>query len=278
MNYELLDKAAEHIRRAWPNAAPTCGLILGSGWSEVAEAFAIKDTIGYEAIPGLGKPGVVGHSGRLAWAESAGLETFIFQGRRHFYEGEGWTPVALPVYVLKKFGVSRVMLTNAAGLIKKGLKPGDLMIIDDHLNNFGGNPLIGPHHPIWGPRFPDLSAAYDPALRRMLDRAARKLRIKVGHGVYLASSGPLYETPAEIRRYKAVGADAVGMSTVPETILAHAAGMRVVAISCLSNYAAGISKTGLTHEEVTETTRRVMPKMRKLLLAFWKEMAREKAK
>lgn len=274
MDYRILENAAKRIRSTWPKARPSCGLILGSGWSDVVAAFEVKGTMGYSDIPGLGKPGVVGHAGRLAWASSGGVETLIFQGRRHYYEGEGWTPVAVPVFVLKKFGVTIVVLTNAAGIMKKGMRPGDLMIIDDHINNLPDNPLIGPHNANWGPRFPDQSHVYDLKLRKLLDKAARSVGEKVHHGVYLASSGPTYETPAEIRRYMAIGADAVGMSTVPEALLASAAGLRVAGLSCATNYAAGISPHALTHEEVTEATRHAMPRMKKLLLAFWKELAK----
>lgn len=273
MDYDTLTKAAQKVRDTWPSARPKCGLILGSGWSDVVDAFDVKGTLGYDEIPGLGKPGVVGHAGRLAWAESSGVETLIFQGRRHFYEGEGWTPVALPVYVFKTLGVSIVVLTNAAGVMKKGLKPGDLMVIDDHINNIHDNPLIGPHNKVWGPRFPDQTHVYDPDLRDCLDRAAQAIDQPLHHGVYLASSGPTYETPAEIRRYEYVGADAVGMSTVPEALLASAAGMRVAGLSCATNYAAGIGPSTLTHKEVTDTTSEAMPRMKKLLLSFWKELS-----
>lgn len=273
MEMHSLQQAVDKLKGLWPDAKPVAGLILGSGWSDVVDSFEVKDSIGYEDIPGLGKPGVVGHSGKLVWAEASGVETFIFQGRRHFYEGEGWTPCALPVYVLKKFGVTAVTLTNAAGVIKEGLKPGDQMIIDDHINNFGTNPLIGEAHEVWGPRFPDQSEVYTKTLRDALDRAAANIDLTIYHGVYLASSGPPYETPAEIRRYKNAGADAVGMSTVPEALLASASGMQVAGISCCTNFAAGISPHPLTHEEVTEATDEAMPRMKKLLAAYWKELS-----
>jgi purine-nucleoside phosphorylase len=274
MDYDLMEQAVEKIRTTWPDAKPSCGLILGSGWSDVVESFEVKGSLGYEDIPGLGKTGVVGHAGKLAWGTCAGLETLIFQGRRHFYEGEGWTPPSIPVFALKQLGVKTVVLTNAAGVIKEGLKPGDLMVIDDHINNIPSNPLMGPSHEAWGPRFPDQSEVYTASLREKLDQAAAAIELKIHHGVYLASSGPPYETPAEIRRYKTVGADAVGMSTVPEALLASAAGLNVAGISCCTNFAAGISPHALSHEEVTGATREAMPRMKKLLAAFWEEMAR----
>jgi purine-nucleoside phosphorylase len=274
MNYDTLNAAFEHVRAAWPDARPRCGLILGSGWSDVAGAFELKGSMAYEAIPGFGKPGVAGHSGKLSWGAASGLETFIFQGRRHWYEGEGWTPVAIPPYLLKKFGAATVVVTNAAGGINPDFKCGDLMVIDDHINNLASNPLMGPHDDTWGPRFPDQSAVYDPALRALLDAAAGASGVTVHHGVYIASSGPTYETPAEIRAFTSWGADAAGMSTVPEAILAGAAGMRVAGISCITNLAAGISPTPLSHEEVTEATRKAMPRMKALIQSFWEGMSR----
>lgn len=272
IDHPALDEAVAFIKKQWPAAKPACGLICGSGWSDVVSVFRERGALPFDKIPGLGTPGVVGHAGRLVWGEYEGLETLVFQGRRHFYEGKGWTPVALPVYVLRKLGARIVVLTNAAGGIRSDLKPGDLMLLDDHINNLG-SPLIGPHNQTWGPRFPDQTAVYDPALRDLARRAAKAAGVEVKSGVYLASSGPAYETPAEIRVYRTIGADAVGMSTVPEAQLANAAGMRVLAISCITNYAAGISPTALTHEEVTATTQSVMPKMTKLFASLWKELS-----
>lgn len=275
MNIQTLEEASQTIRTRLNHPSPKAGLILGSGWGDVLSSFRIIDAIPYEEIPGLGKTGVVGHSGRLVLAEAEGLTTFIFQGRRHYYEGEGWTPVALPVYVMKHFGVPWVLLTNAAGGVRSDLKPGSLMIIADHINNMGANPLIGPHHSCWGPRFPDLSNAYDLPMRAALKRSATSSGLGVGEGVYFASSGPFYETPAEIKAYRSLGADAVGMSTVPEALLANAAGLRVAGLSCITNSAAGISTHPLSHEEVTETSRQTMPKMKSMIANFWKEMARQ---
>jgi len=275
MNRDLLDEAVKAVRSRWPDAAPAAGMILGSGWSEVVEAFDIRDTIAYEEIPGLGAPGVAGHSGRLAWIEANGRQGFLFQGRRHWYEGEGWTPIAVPLFILKAFGASGVLLTNAAGGIRDGLHPGDLVILNDHINHMSENPLIGAHDSTWGPRFPDQSSVYDASLRQVAARAGAGIGEVLQEGVYLAASGPTYETPAEITAYRTLGADLVGMSTVPEAILANAAGMRVLAISCVTNYAAGISKTKLSHEEVTETTRTTMPRMKALLAACWDEWSNE---
>ena len=272
---DVLKQALQFIRSRWKDAAPKAGMILGSGWGDVVGSFKVKDAIPYEEIPGLGKTGVVGHSGRLVWGEASGIETFMFQGRRHYYEGVGWTAVALPIYLLKHFGAQAVLLTNAAGGIRKDLLPGTLMVIDDHINWMCDNPLLGPHNPDWGPRFPDMTNVYEPALRAAIDRAGQAIGEKLAHGVYLAGSGPAYETPAEIRAYTALGADAVGMSTVPEAILAKAIGLRVVGVSCITNSAAGISAQPLSHEEVTDTTTKTMARMKALLLAIWKELPRE---
>jgi purine-nucleoside phosphorylase len=270
-----LDQALSYIRTRWPHARPAMGLILGSGWSEVVESFTIKDAIPYEEIPGLGKTGVVGHAGRLVLAESSGIETLIFQGRRHFYEGVGWTPIALPVFLIKSLGAKAVMVTNAAGGVRADLKPGSLMIIDDHINFLGANPLIGGHDPVWGPRFPDQSEVYNTKLRKLLAQAGAAAGETLPHGVYLADSGPTYESPAEIRAFRTLGADAVGMSTVPEALLANAAGLKVVGLSCITNLAAGISKQALSHEEVTESTKNAMARMKAVVLGFWKEVSRE---
>lgn len=272
---KTLDQAFAFVRSMWPNARPEMGLILGSGWSEVVDSFNVADAIPYEKIPGLGKTGVVGHAGRLVLAETSGIETLIFQGRRHFYEGIGWTPIALPLFLLKSFGVKAVLLTNAAGGVRADLTPGKLMIIEDHINFLGANPLVGPHDPIWGPRFPDQSEVYDVKLRRLLGLAGKAAGEELPRGVYLADSGPTYESPAEIRAFKTLGADAVGMSTVPEAILAKAAGLRVAGLSCITNSAAGISAHPLSHEEVTEATKNAMQRMKQILLNFWKEVARE---
>ena len=268
-------KAYAFVKKQWPDAQPSCGLILGSGWSEVVEAFEVEATLSYRDIPGLGSPGVAGHAGQLAWARSAGVETFIFQGRRHLYEGVGWTPIAIPVYILKQAGAGIAVLTNAAGGVKKHLQPGELMILTDHINNLTSHPLIGPHDETWGPRFPDQSQVYDPRLITRIENAASSVNEGIHHGVYIALSGPTYETPAEVKAYESWGADAIGMSTVPEAILASAAGMRVCALSCITNLAVGISPTPLSHQEVIEATTAAMPRMKNVLLALWSELSHE---
>jgi len=269
INQLTLDSAAEAVRNAWPELHIDGGLILGSGWAE-----AVRDLPGeempYSAIPGLGTTGVAGHAGRLRAVAAGGMRILVFQGRRHWYEGEGWTPVILPVYILHALGARSVLLTNAAGGIRDDLKPGTLMAIEDHINMLGANPLMGPHNPRLGTRFPDQSHVYHPALREKLRRAGAE-----ASGVYVAAGGPTFETPAEINQYRIMGADAVGMSTVPEAIVANALGLRVAGLSCICNWAAGISPTPLTHEEVNRTAADAMPRMRKVLHLFLEELARE---
>ncbi len=240
-------------------------LILGSGWSDVADAFDTLQERSYSDIPVMGGTGVAGHKGRLVLAKAGSGNILIFQGRRHWYEGMGWTPIAFPVYAAIQAGAERVLLTNAAGGVNPQFVPGDLMVITDHINAIGASPLVGNHAAIWGPRFPDLSNTYCPALRTTIHQSARKLETAIHEGVYLAAAGPTYETPAEIRMYRRFGADAIGMSTVPEAILAHAAGLSVAAISCITNHAAGVTDAPLDHAEVLEITQRVMPTMTELL-------------
>ncbi len=262
-----LDSAVEALQKVWPDAKPRCGIILGSGWGEAVADFSGSE-IPYKKIPGFGNPGVMGHAGKLLFTEVDGMEVFIFQGRRHWYEGEGWTPVILPVYLLKALGADTLLLTNAAGGIRDDLGPGSLMAISDHINMLGSNPLIGPHNPNLGTRFPDQSEVYSKPLRKKLLRAGADTE-----GVYIATSGPTFETPAEINQYRSMGADAVGMSTVPEAIVANALGLRVAGLSCVCNWAAGIGDTELTHEDVNEVAATTMPRMKSTITKFMEELA-----
>jgi purine-nucleoside phosphorylase len=273
LDLEALNQAQQRVVASWPEARPVAALVCGSGWNDLEAIFSIRETITYDQIPGLGATGVEGHAGQLSWAELGGVETFLFQGRRHFYEGIGWTPIAIPIHLAKSCGASSVLLTNAAGGITDSFSAGDLMIIRDHLNFMPGNPLIGPHNESWGPRFPDQSNLYHPTLRTSLREAAETIGHPVQEGVYVALPGPTFETPAEIQAFRTLGADAVGMSTVPEAILANAAGMRVAALSCISNLAAGVSPDPLSHEEVAKTAAEAMPRMRAMIEAFWPKLA-----
>jgi inosine/guanosine/xanthosine phosphorylase family protein len=260
INQVLLDEAVSAVKKAWPQAKPRLGIILGSGWGEAVEDFTVKAALPYEKVPNLGKTGAPGHAGQLLLAEYRGMEMFVFQGRRHLYEGEGWTPVVLPIWLLKQFGAQTVLLTNASGGIRDDLRPGTLMAIEDHINLLGGSPLTGTHNPAFGVRFPDQTEVYNHDLRQALISAGAD-----ASGVYLATPGPTFETPAEIRAFRALGADAVGMSTVPEAIFASALGLKVAGLSCVCNWAAGLGDEKLSVEDVIRTAGETMPRMRTVL-------------
>ena len=278
MNSELLNQAFQAVQKIFPNARPAGGLILGTGWSAATESFTIRQALAYRDIPGLGNPTVTGHAGQLLWGSLAGRETFIFQGRRHGYEGAGLEPIAIPVYLLKKFGADAVVLTNSAGSLRPDWKPGTLMIIDDHINAMNANPLIGPHDPVWGERFPDQSQIYNSELKAMMEHAAARLGLPLAHGVYLGVSGPAYETPAEVKAFRSWGADAVGSSTVPEAILANAAGLRVAGLSCITNMGTGIGTTALTHNDIHAMAVNKSADMKALIEEFWKEWTGNKTR
>jgi purine-nucleoside phosphorylase len=260
-----LQKAADWLAERLEGARPHKAVICGSGWGEVTRDVEILKRFEYQDIPGLGQTGVVGHTGELVLAACSSSSCLLFKGRRHFYEGVGWTPIAIPVYLALQSGGKEILLTNSAGAVHPDFGVGDLMCITDHLNLMGDNPLVGEHQPGWGPRFPDLSHLYQ---RDSLEQAAKDANITLREGVYAATRGPVYETPAEVQAWKRLGADAVGMSTVPEAILAHAAGLKVSGVSCMTNFAAGISPHPLSHEEVTASTRDAMPRMRALVNAW----------
>jgi purine-nucleoside phosphorylase len=211
--------------------------------------------------------GVVGHAGELVLGAVGGTPVAVLSGRIHYYEGRTMAEVVFPVRVLARLGVGAVVLTNAAGGVRLSFKPGDLMVLTDHINGLAANPLIGGNEETLGPRFPDMSAVYDARLRSVIAAEARRLKIPLRQGVYVGLQGPSYETPAEIRMWRKLGADAVGMSTVPEAIALRHAGVRVAGISTITNMAAGILKQTLNHAEVMETTRRVGARFVQLLQA-----------
>jgi xanthosine phosphorylase len=251
----------EHLR-------PRAGIVLGSGLGAVADAVADPVAIGYEDLPGFPRPGVQGHAGRAVLGQLSGVPVCVLMGRAHFYEGGDPTPRITPVRALRAAGAEVLVLTNAAGSLRAELGPGRLMAISDHINLTGYNPLAGPNDESIGPRFPSLRDAYDPALRAELHAAASELGIALGEGVYLAVSGPSFETPAEIRAFRTLGADAVGMSTVHETILARHAGLRVAAVSAISNLAEGMSDVPLSHEQTLADAQRAAGDLARLLEAF----------
>ena len=226
-------------------------LILGSGLGALADEAKNRKEISYDKIPGFAKSKVPGHSGKLISGTIASRKVIIMSGRIHYYEGHPMEKLVLMIEVLAKMGVKKLIVTNAGGAVKKSFKVPSLMLINDHINMIGDNPLIG------GAHFIDLSDAYDTEYRKIVKAAAKKIKIKINEGVYLALSGPSYETKAEIRMVRTLGADAVGMSTVPEVLVAKKLGMRVIGISCLTNYACGVTGAPLSHKEVLESGKQI---------------------
>lgn len=237
--------------------SPKIGLILGSGLGVLGDEIEEAISISYSEIPHFPTSTVSGHKGQLITGQLEGKPVIAMQGRFHYYEGYSLQQVTFPVRVMKQLGIESLIVTNAAGGINEDFRAGDLMIISDHINNLGDNPLLGKNDETLGERFPDMSTAYDPDLIQHAAECAKTLNLPVQKGVYAANSGPTYETPAEVNMLRSWGADAVGMSTVPEVIVARHAGLKVLGISCISNMAAGILKQPLTHSEVIETTERV---------------------
>jgi len=253
---EQVEEAAAWIRGR-TDARPEIGLILGSGLGVLAEAMKGATAIPYREIPHFPVSTVAGHAGELVVGEAAGRPVVLMNGRFHLYEGYPAQAVAFPVRVMKALGVHTLVVTNAAGGINTTFQPGDLMLIEDHLNLTGQNPLVGPNDESIGPRFPDMSEAYSARLRELARAVAEQQGLRLVSGMYAGLLGPSYETPAEIRMLRALGADAVGMSTVTEVIAARHAGLEVAGISCISNMAAGILPQPLSHREVMETAERV---------------------
>lgn len=259
-----LEDTLDYIETYTDDFKPEIGIILGSGLGELADEYQ-EYAIPYKKIPGFSKSTVAGHKGQLVFAHIGKKKVVMMQGRTHFYEGHSMEEITYPVKVMKKLGVKTLLITNAAGAINKSFRPGDLMVITDHINNMGTNPLIGVNDDDLGTRFPDMTEIYNREYVKLIDLAAKKLGITVRHGVYIASTGPSYETPAEINAARIMGADAAGMSTVPEAIVANYCGMKVIGISCISNYASGISNKKLSHEEVIETAKNIEVKFKTLI-------------
>ena len=263
-----MENTLEFIKEKTKDFRPEIGIILGSGLGEFADEHCDYALL-YTEIPDFIKSTVQGHKGRLVFAEIDGKRVVMMQGRNHFYEGHSMSEITYPVKVMKKLGVRTLILTIAAGAVNENFKPSDLMLITDHINFMGTNPLIGPNDGTLGERFPDMSEIYKKDLIKIAESCAEKLGIKLQHGVYFASSGPSYETPAEIKMARIMGADAVGMSTVPEAIVANYCGMKVLGISCISNAAAGVKGgQSLSHEEVIETTNAAKAAFKALLKAI----------
>jgi len=261
-------ESIDFITSKWGQITPSVSIICGSGWGEIVQAFPSTRSLNYSDIPGIADTTVEGHAGKLVLTNFDGIQVLIFQGRRHLYEGVSWDLIRFPILLSYELNSKTVLLTNAAGGISSDFKVGDIMVLNDHINFMNENPLIGSvvHPDI--PRFPDQTKIYDPKLINNILKIGSNQEITIRKGVYLALSGPAFETPAEIQAFAKLGADAVGMSTVPEAMVANALGMRVVALSCISNLAAGISKHALSHKDVEEASKKALPHMKALVQGF----------
>lgn len=256
MELNKIKEAVEFIKSK-VNYSPEIGVILGSGLGDMAEEVENKIIIKYNDIPNFPVSTVQGHAGQFVIGDYKNKKVIMMQGRFHYYEGNPMQTIVMPVYVMKFLGVEKLIVTNAAGGSNTSFNPGDLMIITDHINFSGDNPLIGENYEEIGPRFPDMSEAYNKELIKTAFSCAEELSLKLRRGVYMMFSGPTYETPAEVKMARTLGADAVGMSTVPEVIAANHCGLKVLGISCITNMAAGILDQSLNHKEVIETSNKV---------------------
>lgn len=263
--YERASEAAATIRERSGHRQATVAVILGSGLGAFVESLAERVIIPYHEIPHFPHSTVIGHAGQLVFGVIDRVPVVVMQGRFHYYEGYDLDQVTFPVRVLGLLGVRRLIVTNAAGGINQQFRPGSFMLIRDHINLMGANPLRGPNDERFGPRFPDMTSAYSATLGEIARQAAREAGIPLEEGVYVAVSGPSYETPAEIRMLRTLGADAVGMSTVPEVIVARQMGLEVLGLSVIANLAAGVLDRPLDHEEVLEAAERVGPLLTDLL-------------
>lgn len=249
MNYYEVKEAAEYIQKQYGEKVQA-GIVLGSGLGALVDAIEDRKIISYQEIPYFPKSHLAGHAGNLVLGRIGSCTVAAMQGRFHYYQGFTMQQVVFPIFVMKMLGAEKVIVTNACGGINTAFRPGDLMLIEDYINMVGDNPLIGTNDERFGVQFPDMSEAYDHELMEEAEKAAGQLEISYQKGVYALFPGPCYETAAEIRAYRTLGADAIGMSTVPETIAANYLGMKVLGIACITNMATGIAKTRHSHEEV----------------------------
>jgi purine-nucleoside phosphorylase len=263
-HYDQVKEAADAIRSRVTDA-PTIGIVLGSGLGDFANTLSDAVTLPYDQLPHWPASAVIGHEGKLVAGTVLGRRVAALAGRCHLYEGHDVRTVTFSIRALGLLGIRTLILTNAAGGVNTGFSQGALMVIDDHLNLMGVNPLVGPNDDRFGPRFPDMTEVYSSRLRAIANAAGARINLQLPHGVYVALLGPSYETPAEIRYLRTIGADAVGMSTVPEALVARHMGIDVLGISCISNMAAGVLPQPLDHAEVLETTRRVRGQFMALL-------------
>ncbi|WP_027624658.1 purine-nucleoside phosphorylase [Clostridium lundense] len=271
MNLEQIKESVQYVKKKI-DIIPEIGIILGSGLGDLADKVEDRVNIKYEDIPNMPKSTVVGHAGQYVFGKLNGKNVVMMQGRIHYYEGHKMEMLAMPIHIMKYLCIKTLIVTNAAGGVNEEFKPGDLMIINDHINLAFTNPLIGKNEEEIGPRFPDMSAAYDKDLIQIADKISKNMNIELKKGVYVMMTGPTYETPAEIRMIRILGGDAVGMSTVPDVITAKHCGLKVLGISCITNMAAGILDQPLNHQEVIETSNMVKDKFVKLVSAIVKEI------
>jgi purine-nucleoside phosphorylase len=255
--YDQVTEAAEWLRKHGCATAADVAIVLGSGLGDFADGLTAPFAVPYTDIPHWPASKVIGHAGKLVCGKAEGRQVLVLSGRVHAYEGHDMRTVTFAMRVIGRMGITRVILTNAAGGISPNCSRGALMVIDDHINLMGQNPLVGPNDERFGLRCPDMPQVYSPALRALADETARAQGLPIQHGVYVAVLGPSYETPAEIRAFRTLGADAVGMSTAPEAIVARHMGIEVLGISCITNPAAGVFPEPLHHDEVMETARAV---------------------
>ncbi len=267
--------ALDVIRARRPGFAPRVGLVLGSGLGAIADALEDATTIDYADLPGFPRSSVEGHAGRLVLGQFAGVPVACLQGRVHLYEGVPAAAVNVLPRTLKALGCACLILTNASGTLRPELAPGSVVLIEDHINLLGRNPLVGVNDPAIGPRFPDLTEVYDPALRARVQQVAGRLGIELPGGVYLATLGPAFETPAEIRAFRALGADLVGMSTVPEAISARHCGLKVLGLSIVTNLAAGLAAEPLSHGETLTQAGSAAATLQRLLTGLLEELAHD---
>lgn len=261
-----MQNTIEFIREKTNDFKPEIAIVLGSGLGELADEYC-DYAIPYNEIPDFIKSTVHGHKGRLVFAEIQGKKVLMMQGRNHFYEGHSMQEITYPIKVMKALGIKTLILTNAAGAVNEEYRPADLMLITDHINHMGSNPLIGPNDEKLGERFPDMTEVYKKSLIKIAEKCAKDLNIDMKKGVYWANSGPSYETPAEIKMIRKLGGDAVGMSTVPEAIVGNYCGLNILGISCITNAASSETSGKLSHEEVIEAANSAKLKFKSLILS-----------
>lgn len=259
------EEAAAALRRAFGDRFPRIGLVLGSGFDGLIERFGDRKAVPYSRVPYFAPPTVAGHSGNVVVGSIDGVDSIVLQGRTHYYEGRDLEAVTFPIRVLQRLGVETLILTASTGGVRPELRPGNLVCLSDHLNLIGSNPLRGPADPRLGARFPDMSEVYSKRLRSMAKEEARRLGVQLVSAVYACLPGPSYETPAEVRMLRALGADVVGMSVAPEAIVARQAGMDVLALALVANAAAGVRPEAIRHEDVLEAGGKAAPMLGKLI-------------